>query len=151
MYDMYKSSNCGCSSRPDHGDKKDKVCDIKSECCDGLVKEQFSIEATATDNKVTVYENLKVVNVRATVKVINLSAHVDIKIFVDDNKIATVEPNDEFVFTANILSTVKIKTQEGKARALLCFDLQVCNVCCPRCRVAEPPTDEKPLKKGIFR
>ncbi|WP_187116921.1 S-Ena type endospore appendage [[Clostridium] dakarense] len=139
---MYKSSNCGCSQRPEHDhkhdDKKEDICDIESKCCNGFVKEQFTIRSTATSTPLVVYDSTVPTATRATVKIRNLSSMVSIR--VQSNGIdLIVAPNQEAAFTAAQLDTVVITTAPGSplaatARVLLCFDLQVASLgpaCCP--------------------
>jgi len=99
-------------------------CRIDSECCQGFVKEQFSIEATATSgNGTEVYRNSANQTVTGTVILTNLGQR-NIT-FVVDNLQKIVPPNGMAALTATNIDHVTISTQQGTARALLCFDIQV--------------------------
>ncbi|MBO3444478.1 S-Ena type endospore appendage [Clostridium sp. CCUG 7971] len=127
MYDMYEGSNCGCSPRPDHDDKRERACDIESECCDTFVKEQFTIRATASSNEITVYKANTNTITRATIKIINLSPNVSVT--VGTNGLGTVVgPNQEAAITVNGIDHLTLQTGGGTARVLLCFDLQVADL-----------------------
>lgn len=133
MYDMSSKYGCGWDPEPYCDDKKREECDIKSECCNGFVKEQFTLNATATQAPVVVYESSNEVFTRATIKVKNLSPTLTINVQ-SQNINRDIGPNQEFVFSANLLNVVQIKTTTpGRARVILCFDLQFSSPegCCP--------------------
>lgn len=125
---MYEGSNCGCSPKPDYDDKREKVCDIESECCTGFIKEQFTIRSTATSTPLVVYDSSNPNITRATIKVRNLSSNVSIRVQASPIDII-IAPNQEAAFTVEQLNAVVITTVSGgpgaTARVLLCFDLQV--------------------------
>ncbi|MDU4859801.1 MAG: DUF3992 domain-containing protein [Terrisporobacter othiniensis] len=113
-----------CDHKKRDCDDKKKECDIKSECCQGFVKEQFSIRSTATSGTGTeVYRNSANLVVTGTVILTNLGQR-DIT-FVVDGLQKIVEPNEMAALTATNIDHVTISTQNGTARALLCFDIQV--------------------------
>lgn len=123
MYDMDRRCCGGWDPEPDCDDKK-KECDIKSECCEGFVKQQFSIRATATSGTGTeVYRNSPNLTVTGTVILTNLGQR-DIT-FVVDSLQKIVPPNGTAALTAYNIDHVTISTQNGTSRALLCFDIQV--------------------------
>ncbi|WP_434799384.1 S-Ena type endospore appendage [Terrisporobacter vanillatitrophus] len=144
MYEMNKKCCCGWDTEPecdyrrndcddkrkDCDDKRkdcdDKKidCDIKSECCEGFVREQFSIRTTATSGTGReVYRNSANLLVTGTVMLTNLGQR-DIT-FVVDGLQEIVPPNETAALTATNIDHVTISTQNGTARALLCFDIQV--------------------------
>ena len=112
---------------------RDRECDIESKCCQGFVKEQFSIRATATSgNGTEVYRNSPNLTVTGTVILTNLGQR-DIT-FVVDNLQKIVPANGTAALTATNIDHVTISTANGTARALLCFDIQVPSPafrCCP--------------------
>ena len=130
------NNNCNCNNwnwnKCDKCDKCDKEhdwnnrreqCDIKSECCEGFVKQQFSLKANADYDGTIVYRtNLKVAG---TVVLTNLGEY-DIVLKVDD-KYITVAPREMGAITACDIDYVEIRTTEedDTSRALLCFDIQV--------------------------
>ncbi|MEW9077098.1 S-Ena type endospore appendage [Terrisporobacter glycolicus] len=123
MYDMDRRCCGGWDPEPDYDDKK-KECDIKSECCEGFVKQQFSIRATATSGTGTeVYRTNPNQTVTGTVILTNLGQR-DIT-FVVDSLQEIVPPNGTAALTAIDIDHVTISTQNGTSRALLCFDIQV--------------------------
>ncbi|MCC3868069.1 S-Ena type endospore appendage [Terrisporobacter mayombei] len=123
MYDMNRKCCDGWNPEPDWDDNK-KECDIKSECCEGFVKQQFSIRATATSGEGTeVYRTSSNLSVTGTVILTNLGQR-DIT-FVVDSLQEIVPPNGTAALTAININHVTISTQQGTARALLCFDIQV--------------------------
>lgn len=136
MYDMYKDNNCGFSSRPDFDDRKDQVCDIESVCCDGFVKEEFTIRSTATATPVVVYESSNPAITRATIKAKNLSQNTSVNVTAHNGAGVSfnlnIAPNQEAAFTIDQLRDVTITTASGgpaaTARVLLCFDLQVASI-----------------------
>lgn len=141
MYETNNKYRCGWNPEPDRDDKEDKICDIDSKCCNGFVKEQFTIRATATPVPVNVYESSNDVFTRATVKVKNLSQTVAIRVRAQ-NLDRTIDPNQEYVFSANQLNVVEVSTvppvtstiiPSNRARVLFCFDLQFSSPegCCP--------------------
>ncbi|MPN05814.1 hypothetical protein SDC9_153067 [bioreactor metagenome] len=137
MYEMNKKCCCGWDTEPDWDckrkdcddkrkdcDDKKIDCDIKSECCEGFVREQFSIRATATPGTGTeVYRNSGNLLVTGTVILTNLGQR-DIT-FVVDGLQEIVTPNGTAALTATNIDHVTISTQSGTARALLCFNIQV--------------------------
>ena len=98
-------------------------CNIDSNCCQGFVKEQFSINATATSNGTEVYRNSANLVVAGTVILTNLGQR-NIT-FVVDNLQEIVPPNGMAALTAANIDHVTISTQQGSSSALLCFDIQV--------------------------
>lgn len=125
MCDMCRNNNCRCSERPDTDDIKDMVCDIESKCCEGFVKEQFTISSTATPAGVVVYDSSNPNTTRATIKVRNLSRTVSIRVQASPIDIV-IAPNQEAAFSVEQLNAVVITslTANMTARVLLCFDLQ---------------------------
>ena len=144
MYDMNKKCCCGwdrepewdckktecdhkrrdCDDKKKECDHKKAECDIKSECCEGFVKQQFSIRATATSgNGTEVYRTNLNQTVTGTVILTNLGQR-DIT-FVVDGVQEIVAPNEMAALTAIDIDHVTISTQNGTSRALLCFDIQV--------------------------
>ena len=128
MYDMDNRYCNGWDEEQDWNDnwddKKKEKCDIDSKCCQGFVKEQFSIKATATSgNGTEVYRNSANLTVNGTVILTNLGQR-NIT-FVVDNLQKIVPPNGMAALTATNIDHVTISTQQGTARALLCFDIQV--------------------------
>ena len=123
MYDM-NNKCCGEWDRePDWNDKKEK-CDIESKCCQGFVKEQFSIRATATSgNGTEVYSTSNNLDVTGTVILTNLGQR-DITFIVNGEQ-KIVPQGGMAAITAADIEQVIIRTQNGTARALLCFDIQV--------------------------
>jgi len=130
MYDMNKRCCGGWDPEPDCDykrkdcDDKRIDCDIKSECCEGFVKQQFSIRATATSGTGTeVYRTNPNQTVTGTVILTNLGQR-DITFVVDELE-KIVAPNEMAALTAIDIDHVTISTQNGTSRALLCFDIQV--------------------------
>ena len=123
MYYMNDKCCDECNQEQDWDDRKEQ-CNIESKCCQGFVKEQFSIRATATSgNGTEVYRNSPNLTVTGTVILTNLGQR-DIT-FVVDNLQEIVPPNGTAALTANNIDHVTISTANGTARALLCFDIQV--------------------------
>lgn len=113
-----------CDERPDY-DKKTE-CNIKSECCQGFVKQQFSITATATaDDGTVVYRNSNNFAVTGTIILTNLGRR-NITLTAGDKQII-VPPNDMGVIIAANIDhvTINTTTTNTTSRALLCFDIQV--------------------------
>lgn len=126
MAEKMRRSGCGSYPDPDDKDKKDKACDIESICCENFVKEQFSLQAIATNAVLKVYEATPNANItRGTVKIINLSNHF-INFTVNSTNLV-VGPNQEAAITAANLLEVKVQIngQGMTAKVKLCFDLQV--------------------------
>ena len=123
MYDMNNKCCGGWDREPDWDDKKREKCDIDSKCCQGFVKEQFSLRATATENGTEVYKNSTNFVVTGTVILTNLGQR-NIT-FVVDGLQEIVPPNGMAALTAYNIDHVTISTQNGTSRALLCFDIQV--------------------------
>ena len=128
MYDMDNRYCNGWDEEQDWNDnwddKKKEKCDIDSKCCQGFVKEQFSIKATATSgNGTEVYRNSTNLTVTGTVILTNLGQRTII--FVVDNLQKIVPPNGMAALTATNIDHVTISTQQGTSRALLRFDIQV--------------------------
>ena len=109
-----------------YGNYKDNECDIESICCEGFVKEQFSLKTVATIDPVIVYKSIGGNVTRGTVKVINLSSNTAINFTVNGENIV-VAPNQEAAITANALTTVTVAVNgPGRfAPVKLCFDIQV--------------------------
>lgn len=129
MYDMYRNNDCRCSERPDSDDRENEVCNIESRCCEGFVKEQFSISSTATPAGVVVYDSSNPNTTRATIKVRNLSRTVSIRVQASPIDIV-IAPNQEAAFSVEQLNAVVITslTPNMTARVLLCFDLQLASL-----------------------
>lgn len=123
---MCRNNNCECFQREDFEDIRDEVCDIESRCCDGFVKEQFTIRSTATPAGVVVYDSSNPNTTRATIKIRNLSRTVSIRVQASPIDIV-IAPNQEAAFSVEQLNAVVITslTPNMTARALLCFDLQL--------------------------
>lgn len=120
MYDMNNKCCCEWNQEPDDEYKFN----IDSECCQGFVKEQFTLKANATPfNGTEVYRNSTNLNVTGTVILRNLG-HVNIT-FVVDSLQKIVPANGMAALTATNIDHVTISTQQGTARALLFFDIQV--------------------------
>ena len=121
------------NKEPDWDEKRE--CNIKSECCQGFVKQQFSITATATDDDGTVvYRNSDNFAVTGTIILTNLGRR-SITLTTGDKQII-VPPNDMGVIISANIDHVTINTTSanGTSRALLCFDIQVPSpgfACCP--------------------
>ena len=121
--------NNKCCDKWDEWDKEQdwddrrEECNIKSECCQGFVKEQFSLRATATSSGTEVYRNSSDLTVTGTVILTNLGQR-NIT-FVVDNLQKIVPPNGMAALTATNIDHVTISTSQGTSRALLCFDIQV--------------------------
>lgn len=132
MRENMRRNSYGCYQGADHChneddyDNKDKVCDIKSVCCDDFVKEQFSLQTIARNNVVIVYQSIDNNIARGTVKVKNLSSVNSINFTVNSTNIV-VGPNQEAAITAANLLSVRVQTirQGAEARVKLCFDIQV--------------------------
>ena len=133
---MYDRNNKCCNEWDqeqgwEHEEREE--CNIDSKCCQGFVKEQFSIRATATSgNGTEVYRNSANLPVTGTVILTNLGQR-DIT-FVVDNLQKIVPANGTAALTAANIDHVTISTQQGSSRALLCFDIQVPSPafrCCP--------------------
>ena len=112
-----------CNTEQDWNEEEREKCDIDSKCCQGFVKEQFSIRATATSSGTEVYRNSPNIAVTGTVILTNLGRR-NIT-FVVDNLQSIVPPNGTAALTASNIDHVTISTQQGTSRALLCFDIQV--------------------------
>ncbi|MDU2672354.1 MAG: DUF3992 domain-containing protein [Clostridium sp.] len=123
-YGYYQDSDY-CNNEDDH-DNRDKICDIKSICCDDFVKEQFSLQTIARNNIVIVYQSIDSNITRGTVKVKNLSSNTSINFTVNSTNIV-VGTNQEAAITAANLASVRVQSigQGALARVKLCFDLQV--------------------------
>ena len=123
MYDMDYRDCDGWDSDPDWNDRREE-CNIESKCCQGFVKEQFSLRATAiSGNGREVYRNSQNLTVTGTVILTNLGQRNII--FVVDNLEKIVPPNGMAALTATNRDHVTISTENGTSRALLCFDIQV--------------------------
>ncbi|WP_297136990.1 S-Ena type endospore appendage [Terrisporobacter sp.] len=122
---MYDMDNRYCNGWDEEEEWNDNWDDrIDSECCQGFVKEQFSIKATATSGDGTeVYRNSTNLTVTGTVILTNLGQRSII--FVVDSLQKIVPPNGMAALTATNIDHVTISTQQGTSRALLRFDIQV--------------------------
>lgn len=123
-YRCYQGSDY-CNNEGDH-DNRDKICDIKSVCCDDFIKEQFSLQTIARNNVVIVYQSTDATFTRGTVKVRNLSSNTSINFTVNSTNIV-VGPNQEAAITAANLASLRVQSigQGAIARVKLCFDIQV--------------------------
>ena len=112
-----------CDWEQDRDNEEREECNIDSKCCQGFVKEKFTIRATATSSGTEVYRNSPNLTVTGTVILTNLGQR-NIT-FVVDGLQKIVAPNGTAALTASNIDHVTISTQQGTSRALLCFDIQV--------------------------
>jgi hypothetical protein len=138
MFEMCNSCSCEDFTNTDYDNIEHK---INSKCCNGFVKEKFTLKTTAKQDVKVVYTANPGTNfVRGTVILKNLSsATIN---FVVDGANVVVEANDEAAITVNNLNVVSVQiiSAHQSARVLLFFDIQVntfAEACCPSLDLSE--------------